>query len=124
MIAAELACLILAVYWEARSEPIAGQVAVAQVVMTRVAHDSWPDTVCEVIHDPAQFSFYWDGRSETMRNETAELIATLVASAVVAGSVHGDLKGATHYHANYVSPEWPRLELVTVIGTHLFYKRK
>lgn len=119
-----LACLALVVFWEARSEPLSGQVAVAQVVLTRVASASFPDTVCEVVYDPAQFSFYWDGKSDTPHNDEAWFKANLVARAVAAGSVHADLVGVTHYHADYVSPYWPRLEHVFTIGTHLFYRRK
>ena len=74
MIAASLLCLAHAVYWEARSEPIAGQLAVAQVVLTRVEHDAWPDGGCEVVHDPAQLSVYWDGEPETVTGEDPALV--------------------------------------------------
>lgn len=124
MIGPELVCLSLIVFWEARSEPLAGQVAVAQVVLARVLSPSFAGTVCEVMIEPAQFSFYWDGIPETVYEEEAWLKAQLVASAVAAGSGHAEFEGVTHYHADYVNPDWPRLELVTTIGKHLFYRRK
>ena len=79
-----LACLSLNVYFEARNQPVAGQVAVAQVTMNRVADPRYPDTVCEVVYDHKQFSWYWDGKSDRPVEEEAWEQAQLIASAVLA----------------------------------------
>ena len=117
-----LACLALAVYFEARSEPLAGQLAVAQVVLNRVADPRYPDKVCEVVYQRYQFSFYWDGKPERAKDKQAWQTAELVASAALAGSGHAGLAGVTHYHAAYVQPRWAHAyTLVATIGTHRFY---
>ncbi len=121
-------CLGVAVFFEARSEDIAGQVAVAQVVMNRVANEQWPNTVCEVLHEggevrhKCQFSYHCDGKSDIPWEGKPKMQALLVASAVIAGSGHIELKGATHYHADYVDPDWAaELTLVAIYGRHKFY---
>ncbi len=125
-----IVCLALTVYFEARNEPVAGQVAVAQVVLNRVDSPEYPSTVCDVvtqggeIRTDCQFSFYCDGASDTPFNETAWRASLLVASAVLAGSGHVELQGALNYHATYVSPWWaPKLRRVATIGYHTFYEQ-
>lgn len=118
-----LMCLALNVYFEARNQPLAGQVAVAQVTMNRVRSSRYPDDVCEVVYDHKQFSWYWDGKSDMPRDNEAWETAQLVASAVLAGSGHKELEGVTHYHAVYVQPYWSKyMARVVVIGDHVFYK--
>lgn len=117
----ELACLALAVYFEARSEPLRGQLAVAQVVLNRVESPHYPDTVCGVVREYKQFSFYWDGKSDTPYNARAWEQAKLVASAAADGTCIAELDGVTHYHADYVTTNWG-YELVVKIGKHLFYR--
>jgi len=122
IISTALACMALNVYFEARDQPIAGQVAVAQVTMNRVADPRYPDTVCEVVYDHKQFSWYWDGKSDRPREEEAWEQAQLIASAVMAGSGHSELQGVTHYHAIWVNPYWnKKMTLVAMIGSHVFY---
>lgn len=125
-------CLATAVYFEARGEAYRGQVAVAQVVMNRVKDHRYPDTICGVVfqnqhrRNACQFSFACDGIPETVTErrpwEQAEDIATKVASGELYLTEVGD---ATHYHATYVRPAWaPRMNKVTQIGLHVFYKFK
>ncbi len=123
MIEIALLCLALNTYWEARDQSLAGQVAVAQVVMNRVADELYPDNVCDVIYDNKQFSWYWDGKADVPREEEAWMQAQLVASAVMAGSGHVELKGVTHYHAITVEPYW-LIDMIQVaaIEDHIFYK--
>lgn len=117
-----LMCLSLNVYWEARNQPLAGQLAVAQVTMNRVHDPRWPDNVCEVVYDHKQFSWYWDGKSDIPKEEKAWELAMLVASAAMAGSGHAELEGVTHYHAVYVQPYWKdSMARVAQIGDHVFY---
>jgi len=123
MIETALLCLSLNIYWEARDQSLAGQVAVGQVVMNRVADELYPDNVCDVVYDNKQFSWYWDGKADVPREEGPWLQAQLVASAVMAGSGHMELEGVTHYHAVYVQPYWRNeMKFVAQIDDHVFYK--
>ena len=116
-------CLTMAIYFEARSEPVEGQMAVAQVVMNRVANTRYPSEVCEVVKQKYQFAFYWDGKPETVHNKDAWGTAFIYASAVYSGLVPDTTEGATHYHADYVNPMWANTaDLTAQIQTHIFYR--
>ena len=123
----EVKCIAQAVYFEARGEPFSGQIAVAQVVHNRTAKRT--KTYCEVVYEGSerlngcQFSFACDGKSEKPAEKLAWLRAVNVASLVKDGKLR-DLSGeATHYHANYVSPNWSKkLVHTTTIGNHIFYR--
>lgn len=120
----ETFCLSLNVFWEARDQSIAGQVAVAQVTMNRVASPDYPDDVCGVVHQHKQFSWYWDGKSDVPQEAAAWDRAQMVAMGVLAGSGHSDLMdmNITHYHAVTVKPYWaPTMKLVAQIENHIFY---
>ena len=118
-----LTCLALNVYFEARSEPIIAQFAVAQVTMNRVKSAQYPDNVCDVVWDNRQFSWTHDGKSDKPRNPNAWLEANQIASLVLSPNFPDLVDGATHYHAHYVSPSWASsLESVATIGTHKFYR--
>lgn len=122
-------CLTLAIYYEAASEPDAGQRAVAQVVLNRVAHPAFPNTVCGVVFQGSerttgcQFSFTCDG---SMMRKPARMWwdrAATVARDALAGQVYQPAGLATHYHTVQVHPYWaPSLDSVGVIGAHIFYR--
>lgn len=117
-------CLAMNVYHEARDQSLAGQVAVAQVTMNRVAHPDYPDDVCAVVQDHKQFSWFWDGKGDVPQEEQAWERAQMVAQGVLAGSGHTELMDVniTHYHAAYVQPYWaPTMKLVAQIEDHIFY---
>jgi spore germination cell wall hydrolase CwlJ-like protein len=115
-------CLALNIYWEARNQNTAGQLAVAQVTMNRSYDRRYPNDVCEVVYDHKQFSWYWDGKSDTPKEKRAWEKAILVASAAMAGSGHAELQGVTHYHAVYSQPYWKDyMTKVAMIGDHVFY---
>lgn len=118
-----LLCLFAAIYFEARGEPPAGQAAVAHVIMNRVASARYPDDICSVVKQPAQFSFFWDGKSDQPGEPRAYMQAVLIALAVVDGEIPDNTGGAMWYHANYVAPSW-RLAFAYTgrIGRHLFYR--
>lgn len=125
-----LVCLAQAVYYEARDQMVQGRLAVAQVVMNRVASPSWPDNVCDVVHEggtrrhKCQFSFWCDGLPERPDDEKAWIDSVLVASAAIAGTRDALIGKADHYHADYASPGWRRtMELIAQVGGHLFYRR-
>ena len=133
----ELACMATAIYFEARGEPMVGQVAVAQVIMARVNDERYPNTICEVVKqgyyyswnpeipipDKYQFSFWCDGKPEKIKDEDAYFWATEVADAVMVGTLYDTTQGATHYHAYYVQPSWSKKFTQTVrINDHIFYR--
>lgn len=122
MIEIALMCLSMNIYWEARDQSLAGQVAVAQVTMNRVYSPEYPDNVCGVVHQLNQFSWQWDGNSDVPKEEQSWARAQMVAVGVMAGSGHVDLQGVLHYHAVYVQPYWIKnMQLVAKIGDHIFY---
>ena len=117
-------CLATAVYFEARGESLEGQLAVAHVVMNRAVSGRYPPTWCEVVKQPAQFSFVRHGEfpqadinSDSWKK--AEAVAELAAANIVP-SVGSDV---LWYHADYVAPSWRRnLQEVAQIGAHIFYR--
>jgi N-acetylmuramoyl-L-alanine amidase len=122
MIDLAVMCLAMNVYWEARDQSLAGQVAVAQVTMERVESPKYPNDVCSVVYEHKQFSWYWDGESDVPKEEKAWDRAQMVAKGVLAGSGHSDLAGVTHYHALYVKPYWAQeMTMVAKIDDHMFY---
>jgi hypothetical protein len=128
----ELWCMASAIYFEARGESYRGQVAVGQVVMNRVAHRLYPDTICAVVfqnqskRNACQFSFACDGIPEKVTDQKSWKQAEQIARDVVSGKEYLPEVGyATHYHATYVRPHWaPRMKKVTKIGMHVFYQFK
>lgn len=124
-----LTCLALAVYFEARGEPIKGQLAVAQVIVNRAETVGFPDNVCAVIAEGAQrknkcqFSFMCDGRPEEIVDRYAYRTALVVATVALSPGYHDPSHGATFFHAVGVRPSWAhKMEKTTVIGEHVFYR--
>ena len=128
----QVACLALNVYHEARGEPLAGQYAVAEVTMNRVASPRYPNTVCEVVYEKN-----WDyirhryvaGFSWTEFDSVAKLKektwqqAWDVANAVYFKRYVPKLQGVLFYHARRIRPSWARgRRPVARIGRHVFYK--
>jgi hypothetical protein len=119
----EQECLIKAIYFEARSESLEGQLAVAEVVLNRAASGQYPTTICGVVTQPAQFSFIRGGRFPVPDKQT-QAWRNAVAIADIARRAQADLVpgNVLWYHATYVSPPWGRrLTRVAQIGTHIFY---
>ena len=117
-----LMCLALNIYWEARNQSVAGQLAVAQVTLNRVLDPRYGDNVCDVVYEHMQFSWYWDGKSDVPMEINAWERAYLIASAALAGSGHVELEGVTHYHAVYSRPFWHAYMVkVAEIDDHIFY---
>jgi hypothetical protein len=126
-----LECLTAAVYYEARSETVEGQRAVAQVVLNRVRNPAFPNSVCGVVYQGSerstgcQFTFTCDGSMNAPRNEEAWARSELVARAALAGDVDHEVGLATNYHANWMVPWWASgLERIGQFGTQIFYKWK
>lgn len=132
MITASL-CLAMAVYYEARGEPIEGQAAVAQVILNRVADSGYPDTVCGVVTQPYQFSFLNHLKNVPVEQRVNIMVQKITdkgawnRSKAIAKDVMMRRKpkiSALYYHANIVTPEWSRstkLVKLLTIGNHIFY---
>ncbi len=125
-----LDCLAQAIYYEARSESEDGQRAVAQVVVNRVRHPAWPNSICGVVYQGplragggCQFTFTCDGSLERRAEGIGWARARVLAAETLAGRVHAPVGLSTHYHTYAVSPSWaPRLTRTTTIGAHIFYR--
>ena len=124
-----LECLTSAVYYEAAQEPTGGQRAVAQVVLNRVRHAAFPNSVCGVVFEGStrvtgcQFTFTCDG---SLARKPARVFwdrADSVARQALAGAVYAPVGLATHYHTVAIHPYWAdSLHKVTTIGAHIFYR--
>lgn len=139
---AEMWCLAQNIYYEARGSNRADRVAVADVVLNRVEDTRYPNTICEVVKqgkqkpswkDPTvmvmvrnacQFSWYCDGKADDPKDLDSWVDAQQIAYNIVTWSDgRGLTEGSTHYHADYVKPEWAReMQLVGRIGVHIFYR--
>ena len=152
IVSKEANCLALNTYYEARSDNLAGQYAVADVVLNRVNDNRYPNTICDVIYEGpvkeswktrgkkmpdkdriynpirnmCQFSWYCDGKDDIPDDETGWAVAQYVAGSILYANKHRGLtEGATHYHATYVKPKWTKdrgMNLVGRIGSHIFYR--
>lgn len=126
----EQACLANAIYFEARSESLRGQAAVAQVVLNRVRNPTYPSSICGVVYqndnwfNRCQFSFACDGRKDRVTEPSRYQIAKDIAMAVTAGKIFlPEVGSSTHYYASYVNPGWARaMHKMTKIGLHIFYR--
>ena len=126
-----LKCLSDAIYYEAANEPDDGQRAVAQVIINRMRHPTYPNSICGVIYQGSerqtgcQFSYSCDGSMARTPARPAYLRGQRVALAAISGAVYAPVGMATHYHATYVYPYWaPSLNYLGTIGAHRFYSWK
>jgi len=132
----EVECLALNIYHEARNQPTAGKLAVAQVTLNRVKHDRFPNTICGVVYqgyyfnnapikNKCQFSWWCDGKSDKPKEIQSWNYALMLARHMHEGIFDNIdvVKDATHYHAVYVKPYWTKeKKKVKVIADHIFYK--
>lgn len=124
----QLACLSDVVYHEARGESVAGQQAVAEVVLNRVDDPAFPNTVCGVVYQGSsrgcQFSWTCDGRSDNIRNAQAYARIEDMARDMLSGGSRDLTDGATYFHTPAVQPSWSRkFTRTTKIGAHIFYRK-
>ena len=130
MMETALMCMALNIFFEARSEPIQGQIAVAEVTLNRVASDDYPNTICEVVlqenSQGCQFSWWCDGKSDSPKEhnsfQTSKSLAKLMIDDGQYISVVG--KNATHYHTDDIKPYWSDdMVKVEQVGKHIFYAK-
>ena len=140
----EITCLATNIYWEARNQTVSGMIAVGMVTRNRVIRETFPDTYCDVVYEAkmskwwkehhnkdipvrnkCQFSWYCDGVSDEVKDEKSYQKILDFARLIL----HNDIQfvditdGATHYHADYVKPDWAKTKTrTTEIGDHIFYR--
>lgn len=121
----QIACLAKNVYFEARGESQSGQIAVANVTMNRVNSQHFPDTVCDVVYEPKQFSWTHTVKNHTPQDKEMYQDIYKLAEKVYNGSIADITDGSTFYHADWVNPSWNRvMDRVIQIDTHIFYKHE
>lgn len=115
-------CLARAVYFESRGEPLEGQLAVAEVILNRVASGRFRATICDVVRQPSQFSFVRRGVIPEAPRESAAWQRAVAVAHIALQNLH-DVTGenSLFFHATYVNPGWGRPRIAR-IGNHIFYR--
>ena len=116
----ELRCLATGVYYEARSEPLSGQLAVADVILNRSTSGRFPRTVCSVVTQKGQFSFVRGGKLPTPPANALWRRALAVAQVARKNLWESPAEGALYFHARYVGAGAGRT--VATVGNHIFYR--
>ena len=126
----QMSCLAEALYFEARGEPIKGQLAVGEVVLNRVEDPRYPDSICKVVNQgtgrrfACQFTYTCDGKLETVFERDAYAISLKISKILLTTHDRKLTEGSTHYHSNYVNPKWSKnFERITKYGRHIFYRQ-
>jgi len=123
-----ITCLARTIYWEARGEKAASMEAVASVVMNRLGHEGFPDTVCGVVRQgneqgACQFSWWCDGRSDQAKEDESYAIAKEIARQALNLQLRDRTAGALYFHHRNVTPDWSNQYLQTAeLGDFVFYK--
>jgi spore germination cell wall hydrolase CwlJ-like protein len=123
-----ITCLARTIYWEARGEKAASMEAVASVVMNRLGHGGFPNTVCAVVRQgneqgACQFSWWCDGRSDQAKEDESYAIAKEIARRALNLQLRDRTRGALYFHHRNVTPGWSAQYIRTVeIGEFVFYK--
>ena len=136
----ELECLALNSYFEARNQSLAGQIAVAQVVLNRVKSEHYPNTICEVIQqgptyenwkgnvlpvrNQCHFSWWCDGMSDIPQDKETYSNILSIMQDLLDNKTLDITEGSVYYHADYVKPSWANeVQQTLTIDNHIFYKR-
>jgi spore germination cell wall hydrolase CwlJ-like protein len=118
----ETECLAIAIYYESKSEPLAGQLAVGEVVVNRARSGRFPSSLCGVVKQRGQFSFVRGGRLPSVpRGSLQWKKAVAIAHIVRNDMADSDAPRALFFHARHVSPRW-KLTRVAAVGNHIFYR--
>ena len=122
---AQIECLVLNSYMEARGQGVKGMQAVTWVVLNRTKHPSYPSTPCAVIYAPFQFEWTRNGKTPQIKEKDAYMQAERVVEGVLSGKLKDNTNSSTHFHSTRIKPVWAnRLSYTTTIGSHCFYKLK
>ncbi|MGY2734287.1 cell wall hydrolase [Sphingomonas sp. UYP23] len=117
----ELQCMAGAIYFEAKGEPLSGQLAVAEVILNRSKSGRFPKGVCSVVTQPGQFSFVRGGHVPDIAPNKQYRTAVAVARVALADAWDSPASDAMYFHARRSAPGWHRVQ-VAAIGNHLFYR--
>lgn len=119
----ELECLATGIYFESKSEPLAGQLAVGKVILNRAQSGGrFPPSYCGVLFQRGQFSFVHGGHLPMVPRANRQWqTAVAIARIVDQGLQESSVGNALFFHARYVSPSW-RMKRVASIGNHVFYR--
>jgi spore germination cell wall hydrolase CwlJ-like protein len=121
----EVQCLAENIYHEARNQSIEGMAAVAAVTINRKNSKQYPNTICEVVHDPYQFSWVHQNMEKRLDNpieRKAWEVSKEIAFMVLNEGVPHDMIGVFHYHADHVTPRWAAVKQEHKrIDNHVFY---
>ena len=122
-------CLTRAIYYEAASESDDGKRAVAQVVLNRVRHPAFPNSICDVVNQGSsratgcQFTFMCDGSLARRPEASLWIRSRQIAVAALNGAVYPSVGMATHYHTKWVLPYWASgVTKIATVGAHIFYR--
>ncbi|UVM48080.1 MULTISPECIES: cell wall hydrolase [unclassified Pseudomonas] len=123
-----ITCLARSIYWEAKGVTDADMEAVASVVMNRLGHEGFPDTVCAVVKQGSekhacQFSWWCDGRSDQVNEDDEYVLAKEIARKALNKQLTDRTHGALYFHDRTVKPDWAK-EYTKTAETRkfLFYK--
>ena len=117
----DIECLARNVYHEARNQPIAGQIAVAQVTVNRVQSGEFQSSICRAVYAHRQFSWTNSG-TKRVKDTKAWEASVAIATAVLTKSVHLPDFKALYFHTKQVKPYWAKNKiLIACIGDHIFY---
>ena len=125
-----ITCLARTIYWEAKGANEKDMTAVASVVLNRLGHDGFPDTICGVVKQgvetkACQFSWWCDGRSDQVEEAQRYDIAKEIARKALNQQLKDPTGGALYFHDRNVHPDWAKAYRKTAVTTHfLFYKPK
>ncbi|PRY71776.1 cell wall hydrolase [Halomonas ventosae] len=123
-----ITCLARSIYWEAKGVPGRDMEAVANVVMNRLAHEGFPNSLCEVVTEgseqpPCQFSWWCDGRPDEVVEPDAYEVAREVARQAINLELADHTGGALYFHHRTVSPDWASVYPRTAeTAEFLFYR--
>lgn len=118
----ELACLAGAIFFESKGEPLAGQLAVAEVIINRTKSGRFESSICGVVTQPGQFSFVRGGKIPHINtNRKAYRTALAVAQVALSQAWDSPVPDALYFHAKRVRPGWGRAQVAS-IGHHVFYR--
>ena len=118
----ELRCLAGAIYYEAKGEPLAGQLAVAEVIINRARSGRFPRSLCGVVTQPGQFSFVRGGAIPAVNPTLGQWRTAMAVAQVALGDAwESPASSAMFFHARYVTPSWSKPRVAS-IGNHVFYR--
>jgi len=123
-----ITCLSRTIYWESKGGDAADMEAVANVVLNRLGHEGYPDTICEVVKQgseqhPCQFSWWCDGRSDHVVEDARYALAKEITRKALNQQLTDRTDGALYFHDKTVMPDWAAKYIKTAeTGKFLFYK--